>query len=763
MKAEDTKITLPYNFTPRPYQINVWNAFVRDGFKRGLCVWHRRAGKDLTFFNILVTKAFERVGIYYYYFPTKADGRAILWEGMDKEGVRFLDRIPPELRDGEPKNVEMQVALKNGSLFRVMGTDDLRVVGPNPVGCVFSEYSLQNPAGWDLIRPILAENDGWAIFNFTPRGRNHAYREHLMAKNNPAYFHELLTVDDTNAISQEAIQAERDAGMREELIQQEFFCFPPETEIYTDRGLKRIDRVALNDNVLTHSGRWRPVTRLIAREYEGDLAEIETYGNYESLKCTPEHPVRTLNPTTQTYEWTKAKDLNKGDFVVMPRTKPSTQIISQSLAKLIGWFITEGSFIKNGIQFTLGSYETEYIQEIKEIGTELGYKPMVYETPTATNVIIANTRLCDFLLTECGTLAANKRIPFHLISGHEAALYETLIKGDGCKAKTKKEKWDAFTTVSKHLAYGVQILASSLGYKAGIAFRAGGKGVIEGREVDCQDSYGIQIRKSGKDIKIKPAKHGTGVMVRSIKRVPYSGTVYNLSVKHDESYVAAGRVVHNCSFDAALEGAFYADDIALAREEGRIGVFRYRPELPVHTAWDLGVSHPTVIWFWQEVQEDDYLWYDIIDYYQNTGQSLNHYAGILRQKGYQYGDHWGPHDIKVREQGTGISRLETLLGLGVRMNVVPKLGVEDGIEAVHQMFHRCRFNEATIQQGLDGLSAYRAEFDPKKDKYRPKPVDDWSADPADAFRMMATRRKSHVALASTNNKISRCLVDRVAL
>jgi len=438
---EDTKITLPYNFTPRSYQINVWNAFVRDGFKRGLCVWHRRAGKDLTFFNILVTKAFERVGIYYYYFPTKADGRAILWEGMDKEGVRFLDRIPPDLRDGEPKNVEMQVALKNGSLFRVMGTDDLRVVGPNPVGCVFSEYSLQNPAGWDLIRPILAENDGWAIFNFTPRGRNHAYREHLMAKNNPAYFHELLTVDDTNAISQEAIQAERDSGMREELIQQEFWC----------------------------------------------------------------------------------------------------------------------------------------------------------------------------------------------------------------------------------------------------------------------------------------------------------------------------------SFSAALEGAFYADDIALAREEGRIGVFRYRPELPVHTAWDLGISHPTVIWFWQEVQEDDYLWYDIIDYYQNTGQSLNHYAGILRQKGYQYGDHWGPHDIKVREQGTGISRLETLLGLGVRMNVVPKLGVEDGIEAVHQMFHRCRFNEATIQQGLDGLSAYRAEFDPKKDKYRPKPVDDWSADPADAFRMMATRRKSHVALASTNNKISRCLVDRVAI
>jgi hypothetical protein len=92
------------------------------------------------------------------------------------------------------------------------------------VGCVFSEYSLQNPKGWSYIRPILAENGGWAVFNFTPRGKNHGYKIFEMAQQNPKWFCQLLTVDDTNAISREAIQDDRDEGMSEEMVQQEYYC-----------------------------------------------------------------------------------------------------------------------------------------------------------------------------------------------------------------------------------------------------------------------------------------------------------------------------------------------------------------------------------------------------------------------------------------------------------------------------------------------------------------------------------------------------------
>lgn len=222
-EATPNQISLPHRFDPRGYQLPLYRA-MDGGCLRGIQVWHRRAGKDKTDFNYVVKRAARERGAYYYYFPTMAQGRKILWEGMDRSGMPFLHHIPPELLAGRPDNQEMKLTLVNGSIIRVVGTDRTEVVGPNPRGCVFSEFSLQNPRAWNYVRPILAENGGWAIFNFTPRGRNHAWRLLRMAKGNPGWFTQLLTVDDTGAISKEAIEDERRAGMSEDLIQQEFYC-----------------------------------------------------------------------------------------------------------------------------------------------------------------------------------------------------------------------------------------------------------------------------------------------------------------------------------------------------------------------------------------------------------------------------------------------------------------------------------------------------------------------------------------------------------
>lgn len=119
----------------------------------------------------------------------------------------------------------MCVILRNGSLIQIIGSDNIdSIVGTNPVGCVFSEYALQDPRGWEFIRPILRENGGWAFFNYTPRGRNHGYTLYQMAKNNPNWFCETLTVADTVVLSPEDIEAERNEGMDEDLIQQEYYC-----------------------------------------------------------------------------------------------------------------------------------------------------------------------------------------------------------------------------------------------------------------------------------------------------------------------------------------------------------------------------------------------------------------------------------------------------------------------------------------------------------------------------------------------------------
>lgn len=219
------QISIPFNYTPRQYQVPLYNC-IANGKKRAVAIWHRRAGKDKTLINLLAKEAFKRVGIYYYLFPTYNQGRKVFWDGIDRNGFRYLNHIPQELREGLPNQQEMKIRLVNGSLIQVIGTDNIdAIMGTNPVGCVFSEYSLQNPQAWDLIRPILAENGGWAVFNYTPRGRNHGYDLYIMAQNNPEWHCELLTVEDTGGVVTPAvIQAEREAGMSEEMIQQEFYC-----------------------------------------------------------------------------------------------------------------------------------------------------------------------------------------------------------------------------------------------------------------------------------------------------------------------------------------------------------------------------------------------------------------------------------------------------------------------------------------------------------------------------------------------------------
>lgn len=223
-------VRIPCNYEPRKYQIPVWEAYQR-GVVRYCLVWHRRAGKDKTAFNIMVTDSVQNVGIYYYFFPTYSQGKKILWDGIDpRTGLKFLDHIPKEILL-KKHEAEMKLTLTNGSIIQLIGTDNYdSIVGTNPRGCIFSEYSLQDPMAWKYIQPILAENKGWAMFVYTPRGRNHAWELYEMARHSADWYTELLTIRDTAridgspVISVEAIEAQRAEGMGDELIEQEYFC-----------------------------------------------------------------------------------------------------------------------------------------------------------------------------------------------------------------------------------------------------------------------------------------------------------------------------------------------------------------------------------------------------------------------------------------------------------------------------------------------------------------------------------------------------------
>jgi hypothetical protein len=221
-------ITIPYQFTPRTYQKELLAA--RDsGFKRLIAIYHRRAGKDKTLFNLTVKESLKRKGVYYYFFPEYAQGRRVIWDGMDGSGFKFLDHIPDSLIQSRNSN-DMKLILTNGSVIQIMGTDKFdKVRGSNPVGCVFSEFAFQNPKAWNIIRPILRENNGWAAFNSSTNGKNHFHDLYQMALKNKNWFvqnYNILDTLDENGnryVTDEMIQEERDAGMSEELIQQEYY------------------------------------------------------------------------------------------------------------------------------------------------------------------------------------------------------------------------------------------------------------------------------------------------------------------------------------------------------------------------------------------------------------------------------------------------------------------------------------------------------------------------------------------------------------
>lgn len=218
--------TIPHDWAPRPHQLNLYQSFGHGKpFQRGCAVWHRRAGKDSCALNLTARDMFKRVGSYWHLFPEQTQARRAIWNGIDHQGRRIIDQFLPPVVRARTNAQEMLIETRNGSIWQMAGSDNFdSLVGSNPIGVVFSEWSLAQPDAWDYIRPILVENGGWALFIYTPRGRNHGYSTYMNALGAENWFCEMLTVDDTGLISPDRIALERASGMSEAKIRQEFYC-----------------------------------------------------------------------------------------------------------------------------------------------------------------------------------------------------------------------------------------------------------------------------------------------------------------------------------------------------------------------------------------------------------------------------------------------------------------------------------------------------------------------------------------------------------
>jgi len=193
------------------------------------------------------------------------------------------------------------------------------------------------------------------------------------------------------------------------------------------------------------------------------------------------------------------------------------------------------------------------------------------------------------------------------------------------------------------------------------------------------------------------------------------------------------------STEAAIKGAYFGSEMSAALKAGRITRVPYDPMLPVDTDWDLGIDDAMAIWFSQSTRAGEIR---LIDYFEDEGEGFPHYVKALAAKGYAYGKHWPPHDIAVRELGTGKSRKDTAAALGLNFEFPPPaLALADGIDAARLTLARCWFDAEKCKHGIECLRQYRKSYNTRLETFTATPVHNWASHAADAFRGLAVRHQ----------------------
>lgn len=226
------RIRLPNEWSPRQYQLPVWK-YLEGGGKRACLIWHRRSGKDDVALNWAAIAAHERVGEYWHMLPAASQARKAIWDAVSPHTGkrRIAQAFPLDLRE-KTREDEMTIRFRSGSLWRVVGSDNYQsLLGSTPAGIVFSEWALADPDAWAFLRPILMENNGWALFITTPRGTNHAHKTLALANSDPNWFAQVLSNRETGVFTEaqladELREYQHDYGEEEglALFEQEYHC-----------------------------------------------------------------------------------------------------------------------------------------------------------------------------------------------------------------------------------------------------------------------------------------------------------------------------------------------------------------------------------------------------------------------------------------------------------------------------------------------------------------------------------------------------------
>jgi len=713
------------------------------------------SGKDICAFNLMIRAALRKIGVYFYIFPSYSQGRKVLWDSITNTGERFLDFIPPEVIE-KTNSQEMKIRFKNGSLIQVVGSDN--------VDCYDDQTEILTEDGWKLFKDLKRNEkvavlvDGRLVYELPSHYVDYDY-EGLM------YCSKNSSVD---------------------------FCVTPNHRFWVKsvKGVYKFKEI--NDPTIAHDmipsqSLWdgEYVEKIIGYKSEDFMAllgiwlsEGSTYKDSKNYRISIAQTKKRVREEIKTLllsmniHFTEYEDqfvINNKElylYFVQFGKQPHRFIpkeiknLNKDLLHILFEWLVLGDGSRTGNRIFYYSTSKKLIDDVQEIIIKLGLSGNVREKKQKESFIRDRLIVPQHTLYEISVRFSQFK---RLLGSHNKKYISTIpykgkvycvsVSSGVIKVRRNgKEMWCGNSLVGTNpqgcifSEYAIQdprayqfirpILTANDGWAIFITTPRGKNHAYELFQIASESPDWFAYR-----ITLDETQH---IPLAEIQKELAEG-IMSEDLIQQEYYV---------SWDMGVEGAYYSRYLDKMRMKGQIGVVPYELGFKVHTAWDLGVRDSTSIIFFQTVGQTVRL----IDYYENSKVGLEHYTNVLQQKardeGYVYGKHIAPHDIQVKEFGTGMTRLEKARQLGISFTVAPSVSIEDGIESVRSTLGKIWIDERHCAQLIKSLENYRQEFDAKKKVYKPYPLHNFASHAADAMRYLC------ISLPKTRDGLSAEELDK---
>jgi len=745
-------------FQPRPYQIPIMDALVNKGYRRVLAILPRRAGKDITAWNLCVRAALKKTCVIYYIFPTYAQAKKVIWDSITNSGDRFLDYIPEELISST-NGQELKIRFKNGSLLQLVGSDSY--------DCFDDQTEILTEDGWKLFKDLNPQDNVASFVN--------GFLEFVKPLKQVEYdFDGMMYKIFNNSID---------------------MLVTPNHRFYvkSSKGFSKFKEIS--DPSIKHD-------KIPAQSHWNGTSYLFQENNQRKS---------TLHFSTEDYLFFLGLYLSEGSCfknekcyrITISQTKKENREIIKELLKRMGLNYVEtksGFNIENKELYhhlvVLGKQENRYIfKSVKQLSPL--YLKILFDA-----LIMGDGHTCKIYTAYYST---SKK----LINDVQEIIIKLGLSGNIHIKKQKESYIKERLVTPKKILYGINIrktkykrLSSSKKsyisqeyYKGKVYCVSVPSGIIKvrrnGKECWSGNSlmgtnpqgvvfseYALQDPRAYQYMRpILTANDGWALFISTPRGKNHMWELYNIAKQspewfcykltvEDTNHIPLSLIEkekqegimsddliqqeYYTSFEMGVEGAYYAKYLDRMRVKGQIGTVPWESGFKVHTAWDLGVRDSTAIIFFQTIGQT----VRIIDYYEKNKEGLEHYVNVIESKPYSYGKHIAPHDIKVTEFGSGLTRLEKARQLGIKFTIADDMTISDGIEAVRSSFSKIWIDENKCSQLIKALENYRQEYDIKRKVYSTQPLHNWASHAADCMRYLA------ISLPKTRDGLSAEELDR---